>query len=128
MCFVCREWSDVRDFVSACPVCNVPRGTTKAAAVAHNVMPDIEGYQSQVTGEWIGSRSKHREHLCDHGMIEIGNEVKYLMDFGKPAGGEFHNCPDNELLHMQPKNPDPKRLKEIREEVIKACYKTGYWK
>jgi hypothetical protein len=110
MCFVCRQWSDVRDFVSACPVCNVPRGTTKAAAVSHNVMPDIDGYQSQVTGEWIGSRSRHREHLRDHGMIEIGNELKYLK-FGEPV-------PET----------DKKREAEIRQEVIASCYKTGYWR
>lgn len=40
------------------------------------VMPDIQGYQSQVTGEWIGSRSQHRQHLKEHRLVEVGNEIK----------------------------------------------------
>jgi len=39
------------------------------------VMSDIEGYISQVDGSWIKSRSHHREHLKQHRMIEIGNDV-----------------------------------------------------
>ena len=42
--------------------------------VAPMVMPDIKGYQSMQTGEWISSRSQHREHLKQHRLIEIGNE------------------------------------------------------
>lgn len=38
------------------------------------VMSDIQGYKSMQTGEWIGSRSTHREHLKTHRLIEIGNE------------------------------------------------------
>lgn len=41
-------------------------------------MPDIQPYQSMVTGELIGSRSQHREHLKRHNLVEIGNETKYL--------------------------------------------------
>lgn len=41
--------------------------------VGHAV-PDIAGYRSTITGEWIGSRSTHRAHLKQHGCIEIGNE------------------------------------------------------
>lgn len=47
------------------------------------VLPDIQGYQSQVTGEWIGSRSQHRQHLKEHRLVEIGNETKAHMT--KPA-------------------------------------------
>jgi hypothetical protein len=39
------------------------------------VMSDIEGYVSQVDGTWIKSRSHHREHLRQHRMIELGNDV-----------------------------------------------------
>ena len=42
------------------------------------IMPDIEPYKSMVDGSMITSRSKHREHLKEHGVIEIGNETKYL--------------------------------------------------
>lgn len=42
------------------------------------VMPDIAPYQSMATGEWITSRSHHKAHLKQHGMVEVGNETKYL--------------------------------------------------
>jgi len=38
------------------------------------VQADIQGYKSMATGEYIGSRSAHREHLKQHGLIELGNE------------------------------------------------------
>lgn len=38
------------------------------------VSSDIGEYKSIVTGEMIGSRSAHREHLRKHNLIEIGNE------------------------------------------------------
>jgi len=41
---------------------------------APQVMPDIQGYKSMQTGEWIGSRSTHKKHLKQHGLIEVGNE------------------------------------------------------
>lgn len=42
--------------------------------LAPMVMPDIKGYQSMATGEWVGSRSTHREHLKRNHLVEIGNE------------------------------------------------------
>jgi hypothetical protein len=39
------------------------------------VMSDIEGYVSQVDGTWIKSKSMHRDHLKQHRMIELGNDV-----------------------------------------------------
>jgi len=44
------------------------------AREAPMVMSDIEGYVSQVDGSWIDSRSKHRSHLKQHRMIELGND------------------------------------------------------
>lgn len=38
------------------------------------VSADIGEYKSIVTGETIGSRSAHREHLRKHNLVEIGNE------------------------------------------------------
>ena len=38
------------------------------------IMPDQAGYRSMVTGEWIGGRRQHREHLRAHDLIEVGNE------------------------------------------------------
>jgi hypothetical protein len=39
------------------------------------VQSDIQGYISQIDGSWINSRSKHRSHLKQHKMIELGNDV-----------------------------------------------------
>lgn len=39
------------------------------------VISDIEGYISMVDGSWIKSKSNHRSHLKQHGMIELGNDV-----------------------------------------------------
>jgi len=39
------------------------------------VQSDIQGYISQIDGSWIDSRSKHRSHLKQHRMIELGNDV-----------------------------------------------------
>ena len=41
----------------------------------HMVTSDIGGYISQVDGSWIESRSKHRDHLKRHRMVEVGNDV-----------------------------------------------------
>lgn len=43
-------------------------------SVRFHIIPDIQPYKSVITGEVIGSRSKHRKHLRDHGCIEVGNE------------------------------------------------------
>lgn len=55
-------------------------------ATSWQVLPDIEPYRSMVTGETITSRSRHREHLRSHGMVEVGNEVKHLTRNVKPPG------------------------------------------
>ena len=41
----------------------------------HYARGDIQGYISQIDGSWIESRSKHKEHLKRHGMVELGNDV-----------------------------------------------------
>lgn len=38
------------------------------------IQSDIGGYVSQIDGSWIDSKSKHRNHLKQHGCIEVGNE------------------------------------------------------
>lgn len=48
---------------------------TQPKQLTHMVMPDIGGYVSMVDGTWIKSRSHHRSHLKQHGMIELGNDV-----------------------------------------------------
>ncbi len=46
----------------------------REATTAHNIIPDIQPYQSMETGEMIGGRRQHREHLRQHGLVELGNE------------------------------------------------------
>lgn len=38
------------------------------------IVSDIKPYKSVVTGEVIGGRRQHRDHLRAHGVIEVGNE------------------------------------------------------
>ena len=58
------------------------QGASKAPAV----WGDIKPYQvvGPEYGKWITSRSKHREYLRKHNLIEVGNEKKYLM----PGAGD----------------------------------------
>ena len=75
-----------------------------AEPVAPMVMPDIAPYKSMVTGEQINSRSRHREHLRDHGMTEIGNEVKHLKPY-------------------QVRTPSDE---EVRGSIVETMYRKGY--
>ena len=47
----------------------------EARKPTHMVTSDIGGYISQIDGSWIDSKSKHRAHLKQHRMIEMGNDV-----------------------------------------------------
>ena len=67
-----------------------------------DVMPDIAPYRSMVTGEIINSRSRHREHLRERGLTEIGND----SSLAKPYQG-------------MPKT-DPAHLKEILRAQVNA--------
>ena len=42
---------------------------------APTVISDIEGHISMADGQWVSSRSKHRENLKRNNCIEIGNDV-----------------------------------------------------
>lgn len=42
---------------------------------APQITTDIQPYRSMITGERVAGRSQHREHLRQHGCIEIGNEA-----------------------------------------------------
>lgn len=86
------------------------------------VMPDIKPYQSMITGEIITSRSKHREHLREHGCVEIGNEAlkttQYYQNIGDVAPRERH-----ELIKAQ---IDAMSHKEFRE-ALKADVDRVKW-
>ena len=42
------------------------------------VQGDIQPYKSQLTGEMVESRSRHRALLREHKCVEVGNETQYL--------------------------------------------------
>ena len=44
------------------------------ASDAPFIVGDIAPYRSMITGEVIPGRRQHREHLRQHGCIEVGNE------------------------------------------------------
>lgn len=52
----------------------VQRDFTHEPRAGVMVMGDIKPYRSVITGEEIGGRRQHREHLKLHGCIEVGNE------------------------------------------------------
>ena len=52
----------------------VSRDWTPEPTHDYHIMPDIKPYRSMIDGSEISSRSRHREHLRDHGCVEIGND------------------------------------------------------
>lgn len=49
---------------------------TRPESSAPMIIGDIAPYRSMATGEIIGGRRQHREHLRQHQLIEIGNETQ----------------------------------------------------
>lgn len=53
------------------------------------VVPDVPEHRNMATGEMVTSRSRHREILKEHNLIEIGNEaMPTTRDLG-PKKGEI---------------------------------------
>ena len=76
-----RDGSKLAEFVNGkCVFSREPAQTNSAPAV----MGDIQPYQSMADGTWITSRSQHRAHLRQHGLIEIGNEIQAAMKKPEP--------------------------------------------
>lgn len=65
-----------------------------------NVIEDMKPYKSVVTGEWITSRSQHKQHLKQHDLVEVGNEK---LDQAKK----------------------PKKDPKLRHEIEKNLYQAG---
>ena len=84
------------------------------------IMPEIEPYQSMVTGEWITSRAKHREHLRRHGMQEIGNDSSLTRprtsfpDAAPQQRKELLIAQVNAMTHEQFKAAGKRDLERIR--------------
>ena len=73
----------------------------------YHVMGDIKPYRSMVDGSIIQSRSRHREHLRDHGMLEVGNDSRVMNPRYVPPGDTIPSA-----------KPDLIRaLQEVKERV-----------
>lgn len=67
----------------------VPRSQYQAQAQPGRlqVVRDIDPYKSAVTGEVIGGRRQHRDHLRAHGVVEVGNEKPSSRPAPLPSAG-----------------------------------------
>ena len=66
---VFRKLADIDDLPACC-------GTKMERVIsAPQVIADIQPYKSMATGEMITSRTQHKKHLKEHGLIEVGNET-----------------------------------------------------
>lgn len=66
------------------------------------VMGDIKPYTSMVDGSLITSRSHHREHLRQHGCIEVGNDSS-LKRTERPALKPSGNLKEQIAAHVYSK-------------------------
>lgn len=62
----------------------VPASEYDPTPQAAYVIGDIQPYRSMATGEIVGGRRQHREHLKAHRLIEVGNEVKAHVSQARP--------------------------------------------
>lgn len=53
--------------------CECGAESLKVLSINH-IQPDMEAYISPIDKTIIGSRSKHKAHMKEHGVIEAGNE------------------------------------------------------
>lgn len=65
------------------------------------VMGDIQPYKSMIDGSMITGRRQHREHLRQHGCIEVGNEK------------------------LTPKAPTPPRRDDVRRDLYRVANGMG---
>lgn len=88
-CDSCETEDDIYRSVASyndlpeCPSCGMDMHRVICAPM---VCGDIEPYISQIDGSVINSRSRHREHLRDHGCIEVGNEKVQPKPVAPPKG------------------------------------------
>jgi hypothetical protein len=81
------------------------------------VVPDIQPYKSTIDGSYIGSRSYHRQHLKNNGMIEVGNEDQSCVLKNRPQMSE----PITDLKRGMAMPPEERigRMNEIRERDMR---------
>jgi hypothetical protein len=94
-----------------------PRRAPTGPVAAPMVIGDIEPYRSMRTGEIIGGRAQHRDHLRAYGLTEVGNEVVEPRREIGPAPGEVAADIKRELAR------DPGERRAIAE---RALHEAGY--
>lgn len=70
-----RRYRQVQDERGRWKLVPVGLAPPRPAPSGPMIMRDITPYESMITGEQIGSRSRHREHLRAHGFEEVGSET-----------------------------------------------------
>ena len=84
------------------------------------IMPDIKPYRSMITGEMINSRSKHREHLKQHGCVEVGNETaqhfRAYDNLHEPLRGKRHDVIRSQFADMSHRD-----FKQLIENSVKKA-------
>lgn len=83
------------------------------------VIPDIQPYRSMITGEEITSRSKHREHLKEHGCFEVGNDSS-LWKSRKPLPDVDPQGRKELIKHQVSKLTDSEFRKMVHRDVQEA--------
>jgi putative FmdB family regulatory protein len=78
-------------------------GTRMARIItAPHMQPDINPYQAVAgdrAGQWITSRSEHREYLKRNRLVEVGNEpIRPIKNDFRPRRGEVAE----EMRHVVP--------------------------
>lgn len=118
LCNSCREWTEVIPHTYwQCGDCGHDNSRISGNA---NVMPDIQPYQSMVTGEMITSRSKHREHLRQHNMVEVGNDSSLnkpytgIPDVNPEQRKEILRREVNKFTHDEWKKAGKRELERLR--------------
>lgn len=76
-CFECGHGFEEFRAISApspekCPKCG--SDDLRAILDSPTIIGDIQPYNSIVTGELITSRARHREHLKQHDLVEVGDQ------------------------------------------------------
>ena len=83
-CGVAQDYyAKVRDYEDTPECCG---GKTERVICAPMVAGDIQPYRSMIDGRIINSRSEHRDHLRDHGCVEVGNEKITPKPMTPPPG------------------------------------------
>lgn len=62
----------------------IPASEYDASPCGPYVLGDIDPYRSMATGEIVGGRRQHREHLKANRLIEVGNEIKAHISQTRP--------------------------------------------